>query len=138
MRLLYLHRGRLSAVAGLLLAAIGATPSAGYKISVLGRVHERMTRLAEQCDRAGPADTEGLRCALPADRSAFSKVDWKRAENRYTVRWPDDPTDQALTTGGLKFVVTSASTTAAATSRVTSTPASCATATMAISNSCTR
>jgi hypothetical protein len=95
---------RPKVVVGFLLAAACAAPLPAFKISVLGRVHERMTRLAEQCDRS-PVDTESLRCDLPIDRKAFSSVKWKLAENRFTVRWPDDPTDQALTTGGVKFVV---------------------------------
>lgn len=101
-------RGSLYRRVGLVAASVWlimpSMPASAYKISALGRVHERMTQLAEECDRSGTSDTQRLRCTLPVDRKAFSNVKWKSAENWSTVRWPDDPTKQALTTGGLKFV----------------------------------
>lgn len=71
-----------------------------YNVSLKGRVHERITRLAEICNAMRPLPR---RCPLPADKKAFDEVDWKASQYWHAVRWPDDPTDQAKSAGAIKF-----------------------------------
>lgn len=89
---------------GLALAGMGIaflTPASAFNISAKGRVHERLTRLAELCLEAG----QQAQCPLPAVQRAFDKVDWKKSKYWRAVRWPDDPTDQASSVSVVKFAI---------------------------------
>jgi hypothetical protein len=77
-------------------------PAAAYNISLKGRVHERMTAMAELC----LAEAEGRfpeRCdpAALAGRLPRRALQSPRAR---AVRWSDDPTGQISATAGLKFL----------------------------------
>lgn len=93
-------------VSAAILAVFGSTfsvlsPATAFNISAKGRVHERLTRLAELCYAAG----QQKQCPLPADRAAFDNVDWKKGKYWRAVRWPDDPTDQSSSVSIVKFAV---------------------------------
>lgn len=82
-------------------ASVFLEPASAFNISAKGRVHERLTRLAELCLQAG----QQQQCTLPANKAAFDRVDWKRGKYWRAVRWPDDPTDQAGSVSVVKFAV---------------------------------
>lgn len=93
-----------TSVCGLLFAGLGIAllaPASAFNISAKGRVHERLSRLAELCLEAG----QQAKCPLPADQRAFEKVDWKKGKYWRAVRWPDDPTDQARSVSVVKFAI---------------------------------
>lgn len=96
------HNVFAAAAAGLALAS-ASFPAQAYNISLKGRVHERMTALAELClkeykgklpERCDPADL-GKRLPRGALGSPRARA----------VRWSDDPTGQISATGGIKFLV---------------------------------
>jgi hypothetical protein len=93
---------RPATIVTLATAAIFLTsPIGAYDISIKGRVHERITRLAELCYQR---HQEMARCPnLTAD--ALKNADWDKGEYWGAVRWPDDPTDEANPKGGLKIAI---------------------------------
>jgi hypothetical protein len=80
-------------------ALLIAAPINAYDISLKGRVHERITRLAELCYKSGQ---EQGRCPNLTS-AALKRTDWDEGEWHEAVRWPDDPAGQANLGGGIRF-----------------------------------
>lgn len=95
-------RNIFSLTLGIAVVAAASVPLKAYNISAKGRVHERITRLAEICADLEPAP---LRCDLPADVRQFQKVRWREGKLWEAVRWPDDPTQQGNVGGAVKFAI---------------------------------
>lgn len=86
-------------------ASVGSGPAQAYKIAPSDRIHESITMLAEQCViEAAPREPSDCRrfageiasLIAPRRRATFSDL-------QLTVRWPDDPARQLVTTGLLSF-----------------------------------
>jgi hypothetical protein len=100
MRRLAFFRGISAAIAAALCLA---TPAGGYKISIKGRWHERMTVLAERCLPADGAFP--IKCPLPASQKAFMAGSWMEGRYWKASRWSDDPTRQTSSAGLGKFLI---------------------------------
>lgn len=83
--------------------ALQSTSAAAYNISLKGRVHERLTRLAELClEKAGGALP--TRCDVTAIEGGRKMKGWK-SDIALSSRWSDDPTRQIGGVSGFKFAI---------------------------------